>query len=1273
DDETNLYTSTTKSYSFTGLTPETTYTAKVRGYYSDGEDGQSDWSLPVSFTPTNIYSFTVNDGTNTNSVVPIYGYNVDLLTSSQFIIPSTSLTDITYAYLQKMTFYTSATATNWGAAQFNVYVTEVEGTTISGYNDWNTMDQVYAGSLSVSDGTMVITLDNQYQYLGGNLLIGIKQTVKGGSTPTPWYGIYASETAYAGYANDWGSYDNKYGFLPKLTFNYLPGEEPTCMRPTQLAVSDIEKRAATLSWSQADDATAWQVCLNGDEDNLIDVTTNPCTLELEPETQYTAKVRANCGEGDFSEWSKAVSFTTPVACNVPTNVTITDIDTETAFVSWEDTGEDLWEICINDDETNIIESWGYPDQLYDLSPDTEYSVKVRAYCSDEETFSDWSTPVTFTTLPTCIAPTGLTASNITKETATLTWTENGSASAWQLCINNEEDKLVDVTANPYTLTSLDPETAYSVKVRANCGDTDGNSAWSDAVSFTTLAACFAPTGLTASDITKEGATLSWTENGEAEEWTVAYKSSAAESFTEVVASTNPFTLTGLADETTYTVKVRPNCSDEAIKWSDEINFTTISACPTPTALTATNPTHSTVDLSWTGSTDVESYTVRYQVAASIETPFIEDFEEETSYDNWNAYGVVNNNTGDRFGRITQAARTGSYGFSFSSYTYATDYNQYLISPELNATGNLVYYYKRSSSNGVEKFKVGYSTSSNDLNDFTWSAEIKASSDTWESNTLSLPEDVKYIAFHYYSNFAYQLFIDDITIGAYEVPAGDWMTATASQANTQLTGLAANTTYNVQVKSNCSDPEVWSDVTSFTTAEAFTGKTFVTEGNWDVAANWNPAGVPTIEDNVILAANATIPSRVVAAANQITTGTYTLTIADGGQLQTKTNVTATVQKAITGYGSANANTNNGYVLIGNPTTTAYNPELAGLTTGNYDLYQFDGSGGDDEKEWRNYETTPFTMSDNIGYLYANEADVTLSFTGEVKASYNATSTYYAVNLADYDFGSWWAYANPFVCDAYLNTTSTAMAFYRMNGDGNGFIAAIGAIAPMEGIFVQCSSEFDSFDFTTTSAKSNSSLLNINLSKSARSAQVTDRAIVRFGEGNSLEKFCFSDNTAKVYIPQDGTDYAVVNAGNIGELPVNFKAESNGNYTLSFNNEEVEFSYLHLIDHLTGADVDLLANPSYSFEAKSTDYANRFKLAFSTGTSANDDDFAIVSNNNLKIFGIEGNATLKVMDLNGRTISTESFNGSYDKTFNLSSGIYMIQLIQGTEVKTQKIVL
>jgi len=118
------------------------------------------------------------------------------------------------------------------------------------------------------------------------------------------------------------------------------------------------------------------------------------------------------------------------------------------------------------------------------------------------------------------------------------------------------------------------------------------------------------------------------------------------------------------------------------------------------------------------------------------------------------------------------------------------------------------------------------------------------------------------------------------------------------------------------------------------------------------------------------------------------------------------------------------------------------------------------------------------------------------------------------------------------------------------------------------------------------------------------------------------------------------------------------------------------YLHLIDNMTGADIDLLANPSYSFEAKTTDYESRFRLVFAAnnedGVSTGSTTFAFFSNGSW-IINNEGEATLQVIDLNGRILSSETINGSVSTSLNATTGIYMMRLINGDNVKTQKVVV
>ena len=45
----------------------------------------------------------------------------------------------------------------------------------------------------------------------------------------------------------------------------------------------------------------------------------------------------------------------------------------------------------------------------------------------------------------------------------------------------------------------------------------------------------------------------------------------------------------------------------------------------------------------------------------------------------------------------------------------------------------------------------------------------------------------------------------------------------------------------------------------------------------------------------------------------------------------------------------------------------------------------------------------------------------------------------------------------------------------------------------------------------------------------------------------------------------------------------------------------------------------------------------------------------------------------MDATGRILSVEDINGSYSKSLNLSAGVYIVRLLNGVDVKTQKIVV
>ena len=815
---------------------------------------------------------------------------------------------------------------------------------------------------------------------------------------------------------------------------------------------------------------------------------------------------------------------------------------------------------------------------------------------------------------------------------------------------------------------------------------------------------------------------------------------------------SPYTLSNLEPATSYTVMVQADCGSEQSGWTNAESF----------------------------FTDCEAFDLPY--AYGFET------------DDINCWTGGSMNTDNSIGITNQIAHDGSKSFLFSSYSSASDYNQYLISPELNTTSAILvsFYYNRPSSSGSESFKVGYSTTTNDISAFTWEYDIVETTVTdWTLFEETMPAGTKYVAVNYYSNFQYYLVVDDFNFISTACGTPIDLTAEVTGNAAELSWTGTTETYNLQY---CEvDPtvpatiilnipsDVWGDdsgyqmlidadataygtiipetggLTSSGDASAATYAEFeyklptnadgscttsniLVEGSlsieipagtydwcitnptpgdriWIASSNGNVNGRQddyvfepgmTYEFTIYVSGNNDAVDVTITDNNAWTlvegvNNPYTLenlssqttykyqvqgVDCDGNGSNTGWSASATFTtgefyiKPIAGWSNAEPGASNFYLIaspIGNVdprAVTIQGDATANMVSGSYDLYYFDHNR---DLEWVNYKKadgTPGafnTLVSGKGYLYANLNNVTLVFTGT-----GITSGTKIVALDYYEEGDgftidlpgWNLLGNPFAKTAYLTTSESSITtnFYTMDAYGIYLPVTNGSIDAMEGVFVHAEGEGQSVTFTTN-APSKSPVLNLNLSNGRR---VVDRAIVRFDRGNQLPKLQFREGSTKVYIPVEGQDYAVVSCEEMGELPVSFKAEENGSYNLSLSSEEVSFAYLHLIDNMTGADVDLLQTPSYSFEAKTTDYESRFKLVFATGDNSNDDNFAFFSNGSF-VINNDGEATLQVIDVTGRILSSESINGCTNVNVNAASGVYMLRLINGDNVKVQKVVV
>ena len=389
--------------------------------------------------------------------------------------------------------------------------------------------------------------------------------------------------------------------------------------------------------------------------------------------------------------------------------------------------------------------------------------------------------------------------------------------------------------------------------------------------------------------------------------------------------------------------------------------------------------------------------------------------------------------------------------------------------------------------------------------------------------------------------------------------------------------------------------------------------------------------------------------------------------------------------ISGYGEGEGN----YCFIASPLVENTDPTTVDnmITETAYDLYRFDQS---ENAEWQNYkypENTPnFFLANGQGYLYANAEDVNVIFKGEFNE--DDTKEEGLAYDANAEFAGWNLVGNPFPVNAYANKS-----YYTMNEEGTAvepnMVSSATAIPACTGVMVMAEAEDETVVFSTEApeAATNQGCLRIAVAQankrgtSTGSVTALDKAIVSFNAGDRLEKFVFNKENAVISIPQGGKELAIACSDKQGEIPLNFKATKNGEYTITIYPEAVKLDYLHLIDNLTGADVDLLAaSPStgsgagYTFEAKTSDYASRFRLVFSSsemdGPSTGSGTFAFINNGNIII---NGEGTLQIVDVTGRIlICKDALNASLT-TEEMVPGVYVLRLINGNNVKTQKIVI
>lgn len=436
---------------------------------------------------------------------------------------------------------------------------------------------------------------------------------------------------------------------------------------------------------------------------------------------------------------------------------------------------------------------------------------------------------------------------------------------------------------------------------------------------------------------------------------------------------------------------------------------------------------------------------------------------------------------------------------------------------------------------------------------------------------------------------------------------------------------------------------------------------------------------TMGENKTLTINSGVTLTVTGTITQASDAT--ILIKDGtngmGQLVNSTaNINATVEKNITAWTTTPSKS--GWHAISTPVNNVAFADVTNLRSSDYNVYRLNET----NLTWENcnYNSNVFSSFDNgRGYIYRKGDNQTIAFNGDL----NATDVTYPLTYTSSTTKGFHLIGNPYPHNIYkgdgaaIPNTYLEDGFYTITSAG-GFVPGIDEttpIAPCEAILVQALNTVTDEDLiiTKTTATGAKRDFDDNIMFAVSNSNYEDVAYAVFKKGHGLNKIEHrNEDIQMLYVQQNGEDFAIANIDeNVQMFNLNFRAATTGKYTLKVK-PNGDFRYLHLIDNLTGYDIDLLLDDEYSFIASLKDKENRFIVKFRRDDAciaSNDEIFAYQNGNEIVV---DGEGELQIFDVTGRLIITRHVNGvdSFEKPYQ--SGVYILRMI-GEEIRIQKIIV
>ena len=327
-------------------------------------------------------------------------------------------------------------------------------------------------------------------------------TLTSGSEGTFLVTIPEGETMTCNWTTGSYSYENSFEIVNDCGVNVYTGsdaqsqgfftaecpDQSPCVKPADLAITAITGNSAIVTWTAGGDETAWQVEYKTAADadwTVVEVSTTTYPLTgLTDGTAYLVRVKALCGEELSSKYANATFSTLCQSCDYVfvlhdsygdgwngngILVTFSNGNTQTVTLTSGSTG--TFTVTIPDNESMTC-TWVNGSYAYETSFEILNGCGVELTSGSGQQYGEILTAACV--LPTCPAPMALSATEVENGSSVITWFAGGDETSWQITLTPEEgDAITAVVTTPtYTITGMQPGDAYTVAVKALCGDDD---------------------------------------------------------------------------------------------------------------------------------------------------------------------------------------------------------------------------------------------------------------------------------------------------------------------------------------------------------------------------------------------------------------------------------------------------------------------------------------------------------------------------------------------------------------------------------------------------------------------------------------------------------------------------------------------------------------------------------------------------------------------------------------------------------------------------------